>query len=103
MEISYDPSLEKFIEKLEKRTIAKVFRTVDLLEEFGLKLGSPNTKKISQNLFELRIIGGQEVRIFYTVKKFNIILLYGFVKKSQKIPAKEMKNALQRLKALDTI
>ena len=42
-----DVSLSKFIKSLQKPTIAKVLRTVDLLEEFGPKLGAPHTKKIS--------------------------------------------------------
>ena len=99
----FDKSLEKFIESLEKLTIAKVLRTIDLLEEFGPKLGLPHSKKVSARLFELRIRGKQEVRIFYTFHQQQIILLYGFIKKSQKIPQKEIQTALQRLKRLDKI
>lgn len=65
----FDNTLEKFILSLEKITIAKVLRTIDLLEQFGFKLGPPHTKKIAHNLFELRIRGRQEVRIFYTFSK----------------------------------
>ena len=99
----FDISLEKFIKSLQKPTIAKVLRTIDLLEKFGQKLGPPHTKKISANLFELRISGKQEVRIFYTFHKSQIFLLQGFVKKSQKIPQKEIKLALQKLKLLDRV
>ena len=96
-------SLEKFIENLQKPTIAKVLRTIDLLEKFGQKLGLPHTKKISARLFELRISGKQEVRIFYSFHKSQIFLLHGFIKKSQKIPQREIKIAAQRLKALDMV
>jgi len=98
-----DTSLERFIESLEKPTIAKVLRTIDLLEKFGQKLGPPHTKKISTHLFELRISGKQEIRIFYSFHKSQILLLHGFVKKSQKIPQKEIKIALQKLKLLDRV
>lgn len=98
-----DSSLEKFIKSLEKLTIAKVLRTIDLLEKFGPKLGLPHSKKISARLFELRIRGVQEVRIFYTFHKSEILLLHGFVKKSLKIPLKEIHNGLQKLIKLDTI
>jgi len=98
-----DDSLEKFIINLQKATAAKVLRTIDLLEKFGQKLGMPHTKKISTHLFELRISGKQEVRIFYGFYKSQIFLLHGFVKKSQKIPKKEIKTALQKIKLLDTI
>jgi len=98
-----DASLERFIESLEKPTIAKVLRIIDLLEKFGQKLGMPHTKKISTHLFELRISGKQEIRIFYSFHKSQILLLHGFVKKSQKIPQKEIKIALQKLKLLDRV
>ena len=103
MEIEiFDTSLEQFIESLEKPTIAKVLRTIDLLELFDSQLGMPHTKKISNELFELRIGGKQKVRIFYAFHKNNIILLHGFVKKSTKIPKKEVNNALAKLKRLTT-
>ena len=99
----FDTSLEKFIKSLQKPTIAKVLRTIDLLETFGQKLGPPHTKKISARLFELRISGRQEVRILYSFHKLQIFLLHGFVKKSQKTPRKEIKVALQKLKLLDRV
>ncbi len=99
----FDTSLEKFIKSLQKPTIAKVLRTLDLLEQFGSKLGPPHTKKISTNLFELRVSGKQEIRIFYVFHKSDIFLLHGFIKKSQKAPRKEIKAAIQKLKLLDTV
>ena len=99
----FDISLEKFIKSLQKPTIAKVLRTIDLLERFGQKLGPPHTKKISAHLFGLRVSGRQEVRIFYSFHKSQIFLLHGFVKKSQKIPRKETKIAFQKLKLLDRV
>ncbi|MBI3335904.1 MAG: type II toxin-antitoxin system RelE/ParE family toxin [Candidatus Portnoybacteria bacterium] len=104
MEINiFDDSLEKFIFSLEKPTIAKILRTIDLLEEFGHRLGLPHSKKINSSLFELRIRGIQEVRILYTFHKNTIVLLHGFVKKSKKIPQKEIKTAIERQKHIDTI
>ena len=99
----FDASLEKFIESLEDSTIAKVFRAIDLLKIFGLDLRMPHSKKIKNGLFELRIRGKQEVRIFYTFHKMSIILLHGFVKKSQKTPQKEIQIALKRRSTLDMI
>ena len=102
MEIrNFDDSIEEFIESLEESTIAKALHTIDLLEEFGSQLGMPHSKKVVQRLFELRVRGEQEIRILYVFHKSSIVLLHGFMKKSQKIPKKEIKIALQRLKALD--
>jgi len=101
MEIKiFDEPLEEFIESLEKLTIAKVLRTIDLLKLFGPRLEMPHAKRISKQLFELRIRGKQEVRIFYTFYKNKIILLQGFIKKSTKIPKKEINNAFTKLKRL---
>lgn len=100
MKLHIEDDLEKFIMTLEKSTIAKVLRTIDLLEQFGHQLGPPHTKKVQANLFELRIRGQQEVRIFYFFHKGVIILLHGFVKKSQKTPNHELKQAFQKLSRL---
>lgn len=97
----FDPKVEKFIGSLEESVAAKVLRTIDLLEMFGNKLGPPHSKKIESRLFELRVRGRQEVRIFYTFHNEEIILLHGFLKKSQRIPRKEIEIALGKLSMLD--
>lgn len=100
MEIFLEKSVEKFIEKLEKNTIAKILRTIDLLESFGHKLSLPHCKMIKKNFFELRIRGMQEIRIFYTFKNEKIILFHIFVKKSQKIPKTEIAKAEKKISIL---
>lgn len=96
----FDAQLEKFMYSLDEATVAKVLRTIDLLEMFGYKLTPPHSKKVHTELFELRMRGKQEVRIFYTFYKDEAILLHGFVKKSKRIPTKEMRTALQKLQRL---
>ena len=98
--IIFDTKLEKFVSSLEESTVAKILRTIDLLEMFGTSLGPPHSKKIKRNLYELRIRGKQEVRIFYTQNRGAVVLLHGFIKKSQRIPDKEIKMALQKLDML---
>jgi len=83
--------------------MAKVLRIINLLEAFGFELREPHSKKIKDNLFELRIRGSQEVCIFYAFFGSQIILLHGFVKKSQKTPIKEVHIALKKLQGLDSI
>lgn len=103
MQIHIDDDVQKFIEFLETQTIAKTLRTIDLLERFGNKLTMPHSKKISGALFELRMRGQQEVRIFYCFHKDTICLLHGFIKKSQKTPNKELRLAQAKYKALTTL
>lgn len=103
MAISSDPQVDKFIKSLEIHTTAKVLRTLDLLETFGGSLTMPHSKKIARDLFELRVRGRQEVRIFYTFYQGNARLLHAFIKKDQKTPRKEIQQALAKLKGLDLI
>jgi len=104
MEINIiDASLDKFIKSLEKPTIAKVLRIIDLLERFSYNLGSPHSKKVRARLYELRIRGTQEVRLFYCFHKSRIFLLHGFIKKSQRIPGREINLALEKTRRLDKI
>lgn len=98
-----DSELEKFVRSFEESVIAKVLRTVDLLEMFGSQLGSPHSKKVRAGLFELRVLGKQEVRIFYTFHKGEAVLLHGFVKKSKRTPERETQTAVQKIKVLDSI
>jgi len=73
--------VESFIRKQSSTTIAKM----------------PHSKKISQDLYELRIRGRQEIRILYTLRKHEIILLHGFRKQTRKTPRKEITTAQRRL------
>lgn len=95
--------VEKFICSLEKQTSVKIFRTLKLLEKFDIGLGMPHSKRIKTNLFELRVLGKNQVRLFYTFLSPNIIVLCGFKKKSQKIPTQQLAKAIRKLRELDTI
>ena len=90
--------VEEFIQSLQKSTQAKVIRTIDLLGEFGNDLGAPYSKKLDSKLFELRIRGKEEIRIFYSFGPGRVAyLLHGFKKKSQKTPKRELNLAKKRL------
>lgn len=96
-----DNKIERFISALDAETAARLLRTIDLLEIFGHELGFPHSKKVEPRLFELRVRGKQEIRVFYAFHGGGAVLLHGFVKKSQRIPQKELKAARERLRALD--
>lgn len=102
MEIHFfHQEIEEFIASLEKSTIAKVLRTFDLLEKFGHRLGMPHSKKVEDGIFELRVRGVQEVRFLYTFQRSQIVIvLHGFVKKSQKLPPREFLIARRRKSSL---
>jgi hypothetical protein len=71
MKIIIEKSVEEFILSLEKTTIARTLRVIDLLQEFDYKMGMPHAKKVSKDLFELRISGRQEIRIFILFMKIQ--------------------------------
>jgi phage-related protein len=102
MEIRFaHDDIERFIRKLEKPTIAKVLRTIDLLETFGHRLGMPHSKSIDAHLFELRVRGVQDVSLLYTFHDSVVIILHGFVKKTDRIPSKELSLAMARKRDLE--
>lgn len=103
MEIRVGPNIEKFISALEKPTLAKVLRTIDLLEKFGSQLGMPHSKKIAEGILELRTRGHQEARIFYCFHNGSTYLLHGFVKKTQKTPKGELQTAKDKFDRLTSI
>lgn len=89
--------VKAFIELQPIPTQAKIIHLLSLLERYGFKVGAPYIKKVTKNLFELRVIGKQQVRIFFTIREKTIYLLHGFIKKTQKTPKKELSIALKRL------
>lgn len=93
MQIILLDSVETFLESLNAKEIAKVIRTIELLEEFGNDLGMPHSRHLSDGLLELRIRGTREVRIFYCFHKKQAVLLHACIKKTQKTLDKELVKA----------
>ncbi len=92
--IDYNQNLAKFTNKLDNVTQSKVTQMINLLEDYAYTLRMPYSKSIdTTNLFELRIRGKQEIRIFYCFYENKIILLHYFIKKSQRTPLNEVKLA----------
>ena len=61
----------------------------------------PLVRKISPDLWEVRInLSDKIARVLFTIKNQKMILLHGFIKKSQKTPNKELELAQIRLKNL---
>jgi len=79
---------------------ARYFKLTDMMLIHGSNLGLPHTKPLSDGLFELRLKSKEGIsRVFYCTKVGeNIVMLHSFMKKSQKIPKKEIDVARKRLK-----
>ena len=73
-----------------------------MLREFGIRLGLPHVKKLTgTDLWELRILGSDSVKVLYVAMAGKtFVLLHGFKKKRYKTPPKEIKIANNRLAEL---
>lgn len=96
---SGEKPVKEFIDSLEIKAQAKIYNTLELLKQYNLQVGSSRAKKLTgTELWELRVLGGDNLRIFYiAVQEKTFLLLHGFKKKSQKTPNKEIKIANTRL------
>lgn len=91
---------KSFIDSLSNKQKAKIFRIFSNIENYGLSSIQPHIKKIiGTPLWEIRILGEDNIRIIYITKlKIEIIVLHAFIKKTQKTPLKEINIALDRFK-----
>lgn len=87
----------KALPQEEKKTIGQDIKTV----QFGWPLGMPLVRKLDKDLWEVRsYLPNRIARVLFTVSDKTMVLLHGFIKKSQKTPADDLALAKQRLKLL---
>ena len=70
--------------------------------EFGWPLGMPLCRKLDGGLSEVRsnITEGRIARVIFVVHAGHMVLLHGFVKKTQKTPKPDLELARQRAKEI---
>ena len=87
-----------FIDSLEPKMEAKVLSLIEILEEKGNQLRLPYSECLEDGIFELRCKFGSDITrtLYFFYEGANIILTNGFVKKTQKTPAQEIKLAKLR-------
>lgn len=88
------PSLD-FINTLEVKLRAKVFRDLKLLEEKGNELRLPYSENLGDGIFELRTIQGNNIvrNLYFFIVGKKIIITHGFKKKTQNPPPEEITKA----------
>ena len=80
-----------------RRVIGEDIKTV----QFGWPLGMPLVRKLDKGLWEIRVrLPGNIARILFTAGEGRMILLHGFIKKSQKTPQDDLELAKTRLRLL---
>ena len=92
--------VKELIDGLGANAKSRIANALDLLEEFGVRVGPPKVEKVlGIELWELRIVGRDNIRIFYVAKsRKSFLLLHAFFNKKQKTDKKEIKIAQDRLK-----
>lgn len=84
--------------KAEKRTIGGDIKTV----QYGWPLGMPVVRKLEPDLWEVRSrLDKRIARVLFTVQDNTMILLHGFIKKSQKIAKADLVLARERKTKLE--
>jgi len=88
--------VKEFIDALDRRTRAKFWAKIELLEDFGNRLPAPHCKYIKDGIYEFRFIGIEgHIRILYFFfREKRIILTNGFIKKRNKLPISEIEKAI---------
>nr|WP_330407377.1 type II toxin-antitoxin system RelE/ParE family toxin [Enterocloster lavalensis] len=74
---------------------AKMADTISILQDNGYELREPYSKHLSEGIFELRAKVGSDITrvLYFFYVERHIILTNGFIKKTQKIPPKEIERA----------
>jgi len=71
--------------------------------EFGWPLGMPLCRSLGGGLWEVRsdLTQGKIARVIFCVAQGRMVLLHGFVKKSQKTPGPDLDTARRRQKEVE--
>ena len=93
-------SVRTSIEKWPVGIYASFVRISEQIAVSGPHLGLPYTKALGDGLFEIRARGAEGIgrAFFCCLKAKRVVILHGFVKKTQATPIKELRLAKQRMK-----
>ena len=90
--------VEEFILAQNVKMQAKIFQSLTLLEEQGNNLREPNSKLLSEGIFEIRVKQSNNITriLYFFVIGKKAVLTNAFVKKTMKTPQKEILLAKER-------
>jgi phage-related protein len=68
--------------------------------EFSWPIGMPRVRALSQGIWEVRssLASGRIARVLFCVEPDCMVLLHGFMKKTEKTPRQEIDLAIKRMK-----
>ena len=93
-------SVQLRIEKWPVGIYASFVRIAEQIVVSGPNLGMPYTKAMGDGLFEIRARGPEGIgrALYCCMKGKRVVILHGFVKKTQATPVKELRLAKQRMR-----
>ncbi|OKH23348.1 type II toxin-antitoxin system RelE/ParE family toxin [Chroogloeocystis siderophila] len=91
----------KELNKQERYLIGTDIKTV----EFGWPIGMPTCRSIGNGLLEVRtnLPQGRIARVLFCIYEGKMVLLHGFIKKTQKTPKQDLDLARERKRKLEAI
>ena len=98
--VYYNEDLQNVILALPAGIQARYVHLTERMLMFGPDLGLPHTRALGKGLFELRMKSKEGIgrALFGTLPSRRIVMLHGFIKKTQKTPSKDLKIARARLR-----
>jgi len=89
-----------FIRRLSPTKMAATLEEIDMLREFGVELGMPHARPLSDGTWELRARAADGlIRVLYfAVRGRGFVLLHGVEKDQRTISDSDRKTALKRKK-----
>ncbi|MCL2161787.1 MAG: type II toxin-antitoxin system RelE/ParE family toxin [Betaproteobacteria bacterium] len=96
----YNASVQATIDEWPTGISASYVRIVEQMGVSGPNLGLPYTRPFGDGLFEIRAKGEEGIgrAFFCSLAGRRIVILNGFIKKTQQTPQRELKLARKRLK-----
>ena len=94
-----DAEVESEVATLPEDMQAKLFRIIDMIEQFGLvAMREPYVKHLEKSLWEMRMKARDGIAraIYVTVSGKRAVIVRVFRKKTQKTPRNELRLALRR-------
>lgn len=100
-------SIEFFNESVQEEIMAwpvgiraSFTRIAERMTEHGPNLGMPYTRAMGDGLFEIRAKGREGIgrALFCAVIGRRVVILHGFIKKTEQTPVRELDTARRRMK-----
>lgn len=88
--------VDDFLVSLPEKEKIKISKKIEFVQN-NWPVGMPNVAPLAENLHEIRItLPNRIARIIFVILNGQMILLHGFIKKTQKTPPSDIRLALDR-------